>query len=600
MTCTRHLATAMRVALAALAALVALAGCLSDDATTKEQPSDVPDVGLSDKMYPLMNSSLTPLAPVNSVTKAIFARACVSKADGNGPDAGDFFKQDAASVAFVKYAKSRSQVDDALSVKVSAAFAGPTAGAAAEVEASTSTSTRAESIYLLGELFAYTYHVLAATCPLVITEDATELLLDDSAFTEVAEADRARYRAAAFMRTCGDGWTHTRLMGAGGTLILEWKSKSAEAKNAIRADLEVSFGKPVLGGKIGVSVAAAKNRLNASAEMTTTLVTRGSIAGMPGAGDIDGDPNKLNDIVTKLDELVQKLKEPGGDVSNLSPMSARLAAYNGLPPWGGWKNYDAAQKAKIRASLALIKPLAEEMEKFLALRANLIKELDYDLAQIEAITNTYPRHFNYSGAEKNYAGTEVLPRHGTTPSYPDLAHYKASFPTWKTKLQAEMAACKDDGANGFQKCKPSATLPAAVAKEIRKWRENRPKKLDVWTSGITDTREHAIWWCNERGGGLLATRAEARYARAWSVAYLPTHPYTAWAGHHAHFISDEMSGEKCNNGALAHSKVYDPDDNKSFNICGTQPMWQIHTLCRGKASLWDGAYWKDELDLTGL
>ena len=592
----RHLAASLRVA------LVAVSACTVSDDTTgrEEQPSDLPGVGLSEGMYPLMNPSLTPLSPVNSVTKAIFARACVSKTDGNGPDAGDFFKQGAKSLAFVKYAKSRSQVDDALSVKVSAAFSGPTAGAAAEVEASTTTTTRGESIYLLGELVAYTFHVLSASCPLVITEDATELLLDDSAFGAVPEADRARYRAAAFMQTCGDGWTHTRLMGAGGSLILEWKAKSAETKNAIRADLEVSFGKPVMGGKIGVSVAAAKTRLTASAEMTTTLVTHGSVAGMPVAGDIDGDPSKLNDIVTKLDELVQKLKEPGGDVSNLTPVSARLAAYDGLPPWGGWKKYDDAQKAKIRASLAIIKSLSDEMEKFLGLRANLIKELDYDLAQMETIATTFPRWFNYSGAEKNYAGTETLPRHGTTPSYGDFASYKTAFAAWKTKLQTEMAACRDDGANGFQKCKPNATLPAAVAKEIRKWRDNRPKKLDVWTTGVTDTREHAIWWCNERGEGLAVALVDARYSRAWAIANLPEHPYTAWAGHHAHFLSDEMNGEKCNGGAVAHSKVWDPDVAKRFSICGTQPMWQIHTLCRGKTSLWDTSYWKDELDLTGL
>jgi hypothetical protein len=577
-------------------ALVALAGCLSDDTAGTEQRSDVPGVGLSDKMYPLMNSSLTPLAPVNSVTKAIFARACVSKADGNGPDAGDFFKQDAASVAFVKYAKSRSQVDDALSVKVSAAFAGPTAGAAAEVEASTSSSTRAESIYLLGELFAYTYHVLAATCPLVITEDATELLLDDDAFGEVPEAERARYRAAAFMQTCGDGWTHTRLMGAGGTLILEWKSKSAEAKNAIRADLEVSFGKPVLGGKIGVSVAAAKTRLNASAEMTTTLVTRGSIAGMPGAGDIDSDPNKLNDIVTKLDELVQKLKEPGGDVSNLSPMSARLAAYDGLPPWGGWKKYDAAQKAKIRASLALIKALAEEMEKFLALRANLVKELDYDLAQIDTITNKYPLYFNYTGVEKNYAGTAVLPLHGTTPSYGDLAHYKTSFTALKTKLQTEMAACKDDGANGFQKCKPSATLPAAVAKEISKWRTHRPKKLAVWAGPGAANAAQGKQWCQAQNGELISWD-NAFYTIPFAVATLPVKP--DWNNHHVHLVSDAMQGEKCNGGAVAHSWVFDPDKpaDGAF-ICGN---WgQVPTVCHAKAGVIDAAYWKDELDLTGL
>jgi len=132
---------------AARAALVAFAACnVADGSTsTTESPSDVPGVGLSAKMYPLMNPSLTPLAPVNSVTKAIFARACVSKPDGSAPDVGEFAKQDAASVAYVKYAKSRSQVDDALAVKVAASFAGPTAGVSAEVEASTESSTRAES-----------------------------------------------------------------------------------------------------------------------------------------------------------------------------------------------------------------------------------------------------------------------------------------------------------------------------------------------------------------------------------------------------------------------------------------------------------------------
>src|SRR5689334_18593781 len=310
------------------AALATTCTSADDVLDTTTQAGDLPGTGLSRSMYPLMNPSLTPLAPVNSVTKAIFTQACISKPDGSGPDPGDFFKQAGGGTTYVKFAKSRSAVDDALAVKVSAAFAGPTAGLSAEVEASVETSTRAESVYLLGELFAYTHQVLAATCPLVLTENATTLLLDDDAFGDVPEADRARYRAAAFMRTCGDGFVQTRLLGAGGTLIMEWRSKSAEDKAKIRAELEASFGKPVIGGKIGVAAALSRNKLAASATLTTTLVAQGAIPGMPAPGDIDTDPSKLNDVVSKIDELKQKLAENGSDVTNLVPMAARLSAYD--------------------------------------------------------------------------------------------------------------------------------------------------------------------------------------------------------------------------------------------------------------------------------
>src|SRR5688500_6855074 len=224
------------------------------------------------------------------------------------------------------------------------------------------------------------------------------------------------------MRVCGDSWSHAQQLGMGATLILEFKSKTVEDKAKIRAELEASFGKPVMGLKIGASVAASRDKLTSNSTMTAKLVAKGAIPGMPAPNDIDENPGQLTALVQKLDELKQTINEPGADVTNLIPMAARLGAYDGVPSWGGWKKYDAAKKQKIRDALALIKPIAEEMEKFLALRANLVKELEYGLSQIETI-KAYGTAFNYDGSQKNYAGTAALPQHGTTPSYGDLAAY---------------------------------------------------------------------------------------------------------------------------------------------------------------------------------
>jgi hypothetical protein len=580
------------------ASLTLIAACAAlDDTATDEQEAEMPGVGLSAGMYPLMNSSLTPLSPVNSVTMQVFSTACVGKPDGTPPDVeADFAKQGANSFAYLVYARSRAQVDDALAVKIAASVSGPTAGVSGEVEASNTSSTRAESVYLLGELVAYTNHVLKATCPVVLTQDSTHTLLDDEAFPDVPAADKARYRAAAFMRSCGDGWTHTRQMGAGGTLILEFKSKTAEDKLAIRAELEASFGRAVMGGKIGASVAGSKTKLNSNATMHTSLVARGAITGMPSPGDIDTDPNKLTEIVGKLDELVNVIRD-ANRVDNLTPMSARLATYDGLAPWGGWAAYPNADRAKIRAALAQIKPLAEEMARFLTVRANLVKELEYDLAQIKLITDTYPTHFNYDGNQRNYAGTAALDRHGTTASYPDLASYKTKFEAFKTALVAEMNACKDDGAHGFAKCKPSATLPGQAAAEIRKWRTNRPRKLDVWYPGRAANAAAAAPLCG--AAGQLVEYAEAVYAKAYSMATLPAQTaYDPWIGKHPHWVSDPMAGEKCSSGSVAHSRAYIPDHGWRWRICG--PTWDVPALCRRRTGLWDDAYWRNELDLTGL
>lgn len=585
---------------AAFAVPLALAACTTDTdrlAGDTAQASDVPVTGLSEQMYPLENPSLTPLAPVNSVTKAILTQACVMKADGSPFETGDFEKQGGKSVSYVEYAKSRAQVDSALGIKIASSFSTPFASASAEIEASSERIVRADSIYLLGELFAYTHQALRATCPLTLTENATELLLDNSAFGDVPAADQARYRAAAFMRVCGDGWTHTRMMGAGGTLILEWQARSSSAKDAIRTELSAGFGGRIIGAQIGVKVAAAKSKLDASATLKTTLVTKGAIVGIPSPGDIDSDPNKLTEIVGKLDELVKKLNESGGDVSNLVPMAARLAAYNGVPPYRGWKQYSDDDKAKIRAALELIKPLAEEMEKFLALRASLVKELETDEAQIVVMTDKYPNYFNYDGVtQKNFAGTAALPVFGLTANFADARLYKPRFDTLLAQLRAEMQACIDSGNQGFIKCKPSTTLPKLVARDIVKWRTNRPKMIAAYLAPFANSAAAAAVQCKtwDNNGGRPILEAETKYVRILAEGHLyPTD------GHRIFWLGDPVSGEKCANGGLVHSWYRDATTDVTIGACG-QP-WNLGTMCMPKdGKMWDEAYWKDELDLGAL
>jgi hypothetical protein len=549
-------------------------------------------------MYPLANSSLTPLAPVNSVTKHILALACVIKADGTPLDvAVDFKKEDARPVTYVEYARSRTQVDDALSTKIAASFSSPFASASAEIEATSEARVRGDSLYLVGELFASVKHVLLETCPLTLTENATDLLLDDSAFGTIADADRARYRAAAFMRVCGDGWTHTRLMGAGGSLILEWKAKFSSAKNAIRSELSASFGIPVLGAKIGTSIASSKSKLQSDATLKTTLVTRGSIAGMPTPGDIDEDPTKLTAMVGKLEELAKKLGEAGGDVSNMSPMAARLAAYNGLPPWKGWGEYDDDDQAKIRASLALIKPLAEEMEKFLALRAALVKELETIKAQIVTIRDVYPNYFNYDGKTQwNFAGTKILPVFGLTPNYDDVALYNPRLDTLIARLRAEMQACVDSGNDGYSKCKPAFALPKLVVRDIEKWRTNRPKMIAAWQAPFSSSAADAAVKCKtyDNLDGRVVLESETKYLRTYANGHLwPTD------GHRIFWIGDPVRGEKCGE-QVAHSYYRDATDDKTAAVCGHP--WSLGTICmpKGATSMWDEQYWKDELALGSL
>jgi hypothetical protein len=584
---TRHLCLAL-----------ALVAACTDSSDWTTAASDVPITGLSDKMYPLANPSLTPLAPINSVTKAVLTQACVEKASGQPIDFGtDFTTQQGESLSYVQYARSRTQVDDALSVKVAASFSSPFAAASAEVEASSERVVRGDSIYLLGELIAYVHHVLQASCPMTLTENGTDLLTDDSAFGEVAAADKARYRAAAFMRVCGDGWTHSRQMGAGGTLILEWQAKSSSAKDAIRAELSASYGGRIIGAKIGVSVAASKSKLQSEATLKTTLVTKGAIAGMPSPDDIDGDPNKLSAIVGKLDDLVKKLNDQGGDVSNLAPMAARLAAYNGLPPWKGWKHYSDEDKAKIRTSLELIKPLAEEMEKFLVLRASLVKELETMKAQIAVITEKYPNYFNYDGANQwNFAGTAILPTFGLEPNHADVNLYKPRFDTLLARLRAEMQTCVDSGNQGFIKCKPSDALPKLVAKDIVKWRTNRPRMIAAYLAPFANSTAAAAEQCKtwDKKNGRVILRAETKFVRLLVGGHLyPTD------GHKLYWLGDPVNGEKCDSGQLVHSRFHDATDNVSKMACG-QP-WNLGTVCMPKdGKMWDDAYWKDELDLAAL
>jgi hypothetical protein len=583
----------------AAAIALGVVGCIAPDTVDRdEQRSDVPNTGVSAKAYPLADSSLTPLAPVNSVTKSILAVACVTKPDGTPLDSNDFHIQGANSSSFLELAKSRTQVDDALSVKVAASFSTPFAGASAEVEASREASVRGESIYLVGELLAYTNHVVSAGCTLTLTENATEMLTDDSGFTEVPEADRARYRAAAFLRICGDGYTQARQMGAGGTLILEFQAQSSSAKNSIRAELTAHYGTPLVGAKIGAAVAASKSRLGSQVKLKVTLVTRGAIGGIPDATDLEADPNGLANVVAKLDEVKRQLAA-ATSVDNLAPMSARLAAYNGLAPWKGWSHYDPATKAKIRAAADLIKPLAEEMEKFLGLRASLVKELDAIQAQIKTIREVYAVRFNYDGrSQRNYAGTAVLPPFGTTADYSDLDHYKLRFEQLKTQLQAEMTACVDSGNTGYIRCKPSATLPTAVARDIVKWRTNRPQRFVMEQAPRANSAAAAATQCATYDGGnrRVVTHAEARFLRYYTAVHLAA----AEDGHRSLWVGDRMNGEKCDGGGLAHSKYYDATTDELFWVCG-QP-WDLGVMCmpNGAASIWDTGYWRDEVDLAAL
>jgi hypothetical protein len=568
----------------------ALAACAADGGPEERDP--VPEVGISKEFYPLMHPSLLPLAPVNSVTKRVFVNPCVIKFDGRGLDPNELQKQDGRSVSMLSYARSRSAVDDALEIKVAASFSSPFAAAAAELEASRAAAIRGEALYLVGELFAYTNHVVNAGCKLVLTDEATRLLSDDTGLDAVPEAERARYRAARFMRVCGDGWVHSRRMGGGGTLILEWKATSTEAKTALRAELEGRFGSPLVGGTLGGRVKSMQTKLAQSVALKTTLVTHGSIGGIAmAAAEIETDVAKLDGVIQRL-EMVASTLSSADDIANLTPMGAFLGAYNGMEPSGGWLSIKDEGKAnRILEAQAQIKPLSTEMGAYLTPRANLIKELEYDLAQIQTITSTDPMWFNYSGGQRSYQTGQVLQKHRSAPDYADLAHYKASFIALKARLQREMSDCEESGANGFVVCKTPTPLPEVVAAEIRKWRENRPLRLAVWNAGLRSSSGWARVACDD-AKGIPVAKDEAPFVTPWAIASLP--PSQGWTGR-PFWLRDSTSGERCPGGGVAHSMVWEPVEGRKWDICGSS--YQIPALCRGAASLWDLGYWKDELAL---